>query len=390
MLERPRARRALEAALSRFPVVAILGPRQIGKTTLARQYAQQTVHPVTRFDLENARDLSRLEDPLGALEGLRGVVVLDEIQRRPELFPALRVLVDRPRNPARFLILGSAGPELLRQSSETLAGRIAFRELSGLGVEETGVEAIPVRWLRGGFPRSFLAPTDADSFAWRREFAGTFVERDLALLGARAPAASLRRFWNMVAHVHGQIWSHAEMARALGGSEKTARNYRELLEAALMLRALPPWSENLGKRQVKAPRVYFRDTGLLHYLLDIRSQAELEGHPKVGASFEGFVIHELISHLDAHPDECYFWRAHTGAEVDLLIIRGKERRAFEIKRTTAPRTTRSMHTAIEDLRLDRLDVIHGGRETYPLRERIRAVSVFRIGEDVERQFAGGD
>ena len=382
MLERRRALRALEAAFARAPVVAILGPRQIGKTTLARQYAERTGGPVTRFDLENPRDLSRLDDPPAALEGLRGLVVLDEIQRLPEVFPVLRVLVDRRDNPARFLILGSAGPELLRQSTETLAGRIALLELSGLDIEETGADALPRRWLRGGFPRSFLASTDRASFEWRRDFGRTFLERDLPQLGSRRPAPALRRFWTMTAHLHGQVWNHAELARAFGGSAKTARSYRDLLEAALVLRVLPPWSENLGKRQVKSPRVYLRDSGLLHYLLDIRATEGLEGHPKVGASFEGFAIGELIAHLDAQPEECFFWRAHTGAEVDLLVIRGRERRAFEIKRASAPRTTRSMHTAIEDLGLDRLDVIHGGRDTYPLRDRIRAVSIFRIHEDV--------
>ena len=382
MLERRGPLRGLDAAFAGFPAVAILGPRQIGKTTLARQFAERVPGPVTRFDLEDARHVARLEDPLGALEPLRGLVVLDEIQRRPEIFPALRVLIDRPDNPARFLILGSASPELLRQSSETLAGRIAYRELGGLDVEDTGSEALFVRWLRGGFPRSFLAPNDARSFAWRREFVRTFLERDLPQLGVRLPAPALGRFWGMTAHLHGQLWNHAEMARAFGGSAKTARSCRDLLEAALVLRVLRPWSGNLGKRQVKAPRVYLRDSGLLHYLLDIRTPEDLETHPKVGASFEGFAIHELIAHLDAQPEECYFWRAHTGAEVDLLVVRGRERRAFEIKRTSAPRTTRSMHTAIEDLRLDRLDVIHSGRDTYPLRERIRAVSISRIREDV--------
>ena len=382
MLVRRGALRALETSLGRSQTVAILGPRQVGKTTLARQYADRIAGPVARFDLENPRDLSRLEDPMGALEGLSGLVVLDEIQRRPELFPVLRVLMDRPANAARFLVLGSASPELLRQSSETLAGRIAFRELSGFDVEDTGVEAIPRRWLRGGFPRSFLADDDAASFAWRRDFARTFLERDLPQLGIRQPAPALRRFWTMTAHLHGQIWSHAEMARAFGGSAKTVRRYRDLLEAALVLRVLPPWSENLGKRQVKAPRVYLRDSGLLHCLLDIRSTEDLESHPKVGASFEGFAIHELMAHLDAQPEECSFWRAHTGAEVDLLIVRGRERLAFEIKRTTTPRTTRSMHTAIEDLRLERLDVIHLGRDTHLLPDRIRAGSIFRLREDL--------
>ena len=375
---------ALESTFARAPVAAVLGPRQVGKTTLARQYARRVPGPVTRFDLEDPRDLFRLEDPSAALEGLRGLVVLDEIQRRPEIFPVLRVLVDREGNPARFLILGSAAPELLRQTSESLAGRLAFLDLPGLSTDDTGVKALPRLWRRGGFPRSFLARTEAASFAWRRDFTRTFLERDLPQLGARRPAAALRRFWTMTAHLHGQLWNHAEGARAFGTSPRTVREYLDLLQAALVVRVLPPWYENLGKRQVKAPRVYLRDTGLLHYLLDIRTRKDLEGHPKVGASFEGFAIHELIVHLDAQPEECFFWRAHTGAEVDLLVVRGRERRAFEMKRTTAPRTTRSMHTAIEDLGLDRLDVIHGGRETYRLRDRIRAVSVFRIRQDIPR------
>lgn len=382
MLERRRALDGLRHAFSRAAAVAILGPRQVGKTTLARQLAQRTGGPVTRFDLEDPRDLSRLEDPLAALERLRGLVVLDEIQRLPEVFTVLRVLLDRVGNPARFLILGSAGPALLRQSSETLAGRIAYRELPGFDSEEVGAEAIPDLWLRGGFPRSFLARSDRASFEWRRDFVRTFLERDLPQLGTRRPAPELRRFWKMTAHLHGQLWNHAELARSFGGSSKTVRGYRDLLEAALVLRVLPPWSENLGKRLVKSPRVFLRDTGLLHSLLDIRTREDLEGHPKVGASFEGFAVHELIAHLDAQPEECWFWRAHTGAEVDLLIVRGGERRAFEIKRTSAPRTTRSMHTAIEDLGLDRLDVIHAGPETYPLRDGIRAVSIHRLRKDV--------
>ena len=373
---------SLDSAFARAPAVAILGPRQVGKTTLARQYAQRIEGAVTRFDLEDPRDLSRLDDPLAALEGLRGLVVLDEIQRLPEVFPVLRVLLDRPGNPARFLILGSASPELLRQSSETLAGRIACRELSGFDGGDVGAQALPNLWLRGGFPRSFLARSDRSSFAWRRDFARTFLERDLPQLVGRTPAPELRRFWTMTAHLHGQLWNHAELARSLGGSSKAVRRYRDLLEAALVLRVLPPWSVDLGKRQVRSPRVFFRDSGLLHYLLDIRTKGDLEGHPKVGASFEGFAIHELIAHLDAQPEECFFWRTHTGAEVDLLIVRGRERRAFEFKRTSAPRTTRSMHTAIEDLGLDRLEVIHTGRDTYPLRGRIRAVSIRRLREEV--------
>ena len=382
MLERRADLDAIDAAFRRSPVVAILGPRQIGKTTLAREFSKRVRGPVARFDLEDPRDLSRLDDPMAALERLRGLIVLDEIQRLPELFPVLRVLVDRPGDAARFLILGSAGPALLRQSSETLAGRIVFRELGGLNSANTGLDALWRLWLRGGFPRSLLARNDRESFEWRRDFTRTFLERDLPQLGVRRPAPALRRFWTMTAHLHGQVWSHAELARAFGTTPSTVKGYRDLLEAALMIRVLPPWSANLGKRQVKSPKVYLRDSGLLHYLLDIRTSDDLDGHPRVGASFEGLAIGELIAHLGAQPEECFFWKAHTGAEVDLLIVRGRERSAFEIKRSSAPRTTRSMHTAIDDLALERLDVIHAGRETYPLREKIRAVSVHRIRQDV--------
>lgn len=382
MLERRADLDAIDAAFRRSPVVAILGPRQIGKTTLAREFSKRVRGPVARFDLEDPRDLSRLDDPMVALERLRGLIVLDEIQRLPELFPVLRVLVDRPGDAARFLILGSAGPALLRQSSETLAGRIVFRELGGLNSANTGLDALWRLWLRGGFPRSLLARNDRESFEWRRDFTRTFLERDLPQLGVRRPAPALRRFWTMTAHLHGQVWSHAELARAFGTTPSTVKGYRDLLEAALMIRVLPPWSANLGKRQVKSPKVYLRDSGLLHYLLDIRTSDDLDGHPRIGASFEGLAIGELIAHLGAQPEECFFWKAHTGAEVDLLIVRGRERSAFEIKRSSAPRTTRSMHTAIDDLALERLDVIHAGRETYPLREKIRAVSVHRIRQDV--------
>ena len=382
MLERRADLDAIDAAFRRSPVVAVLGPRQIGKTTLAREFSKRVRGPVARFDLEDPRDLSRLDDPMAALERLRGLIVLDEIQRLPELFPVLRVLVDRPGDPARFLILGSAGPALLRQSSETLAGRIVFRELGGLNSANTGLDALWRLWLRGGFPRSLLARNDRESFEWRRDFTRTFLERDLPQLGVRRPAPALRRFWTMTAHLHGQVWSHAELARAFGTTPSTVKGYRDLLEAALMIRVLPPWSANLGKRQVKSPKVYLRDSGLLHYLLDIRTSDDLDGHPRIGASFEGLAIGELIAHLGAQPEECFFWKAHTGAEVDLLIVRGRERSAFEIKRSSAPRTTRSMHTAIDDLALERLDVIHAGRETYPLREKIRAVSVHRIRQDV--------
>ncbi len=364
-------------------MVAILGARQVGKTTLAREFSNRRRGPTARFDLEDPDDLARLEEPKLALGGLDGLVVLDEVQRRPDLFAVLRVLVDRPGSTARFLILGSASPDLLRQGSETLAGRIAFHELEGLALDETGPSTAPALWFRGGFPRSFLASSDADSAEWRASFVRTFLERDLPQLGSQVPSATLHRFWKMLAHHHAQVWNGAELGRALGVRGSTVRRYLDLLAGALVLRLLPPWHENLAKRQVKAPKVYLADSGLLHTLLGIETPSDLGAHPKVGASWEGFVLKELITRLAARPEECYFWATHAGAELDLLFVRGRTRLGFEIKRTTSPSTTRSMHAAVEALGLDRLDVIHAGDETFPLREGIRAVAFSRIEENVE-------
>jgi uncharacterized protein len=363
--------------------VGILGARQVGKTTLARQFAGSFDGPVSRFDLEDPDDLARLAEPGLALDALDGLVILDEVQRRPDLFPVLRVLVDRPGRDTRFLVLGSAAPELLRQSSETLAGRIAYHDLDGFALDEAGFDTADRLWLRGGFPRSFLADSDADSFEWRRGFVRTFLERDLPALGVQVPSTTLHRFWQMLAHYHAQTWNGAELARAFGVAATTVRRYLDLLSAALVVRALPPWSANVAKRQVKSPKVYIADTGLLHALLGIESRADLEAHPKVGASWEGFVIRELVTHLGARPEELFFWATHAGAELDLLVVRGARRLGFEIKRTTAPATTRSMHAARESLQLARIDVIHAGDRTFPLAKGIRAVAFSRLWEDVE-------
>lgn len=369
--------------LRRNPVVAILGARQVGKTTLAGLIAGQWVGPVTTFDLENPRDLARLEDPLVALEGLRGLVVLDEIQRRAELFPVLRVLADRPGIPARFLVLGSASPHLLRQGSESLAGRITFHELGGFALDEVGQDRHEGLWLRGRFPRSFLADTDAESGEWRRDFVRTFLERDLPQLGITIPAQTLRRFWTMLAHYHGQTWNASELARAFGVAHTTVGRYLDLLTAAFVVRQVPAWRANLRKRQVKAPKVYLTDSGVLHTLLEIDSRDALLGHPKVGASWEGFAMEEIIHRLGARREECHCWATHGGAELDLLVRRGETRRGFEYKRTSAPRVTRSMHVAMADLALDSLDVVHPGSQTYPLAEGIRALALPRVLEDLE-------
>lgn len=383
MIERPRHQRHIEHLLTHHPVVALLGARQVGKTTLARQLMARQKGPSVRFDLEDPDDLARLEEPKLALGRQQGLVVIDEVQRRPELFPVLRVLVDLPQSQARFLILGSASPELLRQSSESLAGRIVYHELAGLALDEVGMGSQDELWLRGGFPRSFLAPSIEVSAEWRRAFIQTFLERDLPELGIQIPGTTLHRFWRMLAHYHAQTWNGAELARAFGVSATTVRRYLDLLSGALVVRQLPPWFENLSKRQVRSPKVYIADTGLLHTLLGIETQEDLESHPKLGASWEGFVLREVITRLGARPEECYFWATHAGAELDLLVTRGRRRLGFEIKRTTAPSVTRSVRSAQESLGLDRLDLVHAGDHTFPLAEGIRALTFRRLFEDLE-------
>jgi uncharacterized protein len=365
-----------------FPVVAILGARQVGKTTLARAFGERWDGPVTHLDLESAADVALLDDPALALGRLQGLVILDEIQRRPELFPVLRVLVDRPGSDTKFLVLGSASPDLLRQSSESLAGRIGYHRLYGFALDEVGPAALDRLWLRGGFPRSFLAPGDAESFEWRRSFLQTFLERDLPQLGVRTPAETLRRFWSMVAHYHAQTWNGAEIARAFGVGESSVRRYLDLLTDALVLRQLPPWHANLSKRQVRSPKVYVEDSGLLHALLGIETGDDLAGHPKVGASWEGFLVKEVIERLNARTEECFFWATHAGAELDLLIVSGQRRLGFEFKRTTAPRLTRSMAAVLEDLDLDRLDVIHAGERTFSLTQKVRAVAARELLDQI--------
>jgi len=369
--------------LRHTPVVAILGARQVGKTTLAGSVRQAWPASVTSFDLENPTDLSRLQEPMLALESLRGLVVLDEVQRRPDLFPVLRVLADRPRRLARFLVLGSASPALLRQTSESLAGRIAFHCLEGFSLNEVGPAQGPRLWLRGGFPRSYLARSEPLSVEWRRHFVRTFLERDVPQMGVTIPAATLDRFWSMLAHYHGQTWNGSEFARAFGVSDMTVRRYLELLAGTFVVRVLPPWYENLAKRQVKSPKVYISDSGLLHSLLGVTSRDDLERHPKIGASWEGFCLTAVVARLGADWRECYYWRTQAGAELDLLVVRGTRRRGFEFKRTAAPTVTPSMRSALVDLKLSSVDVIHAGTDTYPVAKGARAVAMTRIIEDIE-------
>jgi predicted AAA+ superfamily ATPase len=371
MLPRSSLFASLQAALARAPVVALLGPRQCGKTTLARQLVP--VASANTFDLEDPISLARLEEPLTALAELRGTVVIDEVQRRPELFPILRVLADRADAPARFLILGSASPALLRQSSESLAGRLEIVEMAGFTLAEVGEEAATSLWLRGGFPRSFLADSEEASLIWRRNFIRTLLESDIPQLGVRVPAATLQRFWAMLAHFHGQLWNGAELGRSLGVNQTTCRRYLDLLEGVFMVRLLQPWHANLLKRQVKAPKIYFRDTGLLHQLLQIHTHGALLCHPRLGASWEGYVIEQLLAAW--RPEGAWFWATHGGAELDLLVLQHGLRIGVEIKRADAPRLSASMRQALEDLELDRLLVVTPGERSYRLNERTQVLSL---------------
>lgn len=381
-LARPEHVASIRLLLRRSPVVGLLGPRQVGKTTLAQDVAAAFDGPVTRFDLERPSDVARLQEPELALEPLKGLVILDEIQRRPDLFPVLRVLADRPRKPARFLVLGSASPELLQQESESLAGRIAFHELSGFELAEVPRRQAGRLWLRGGFPSSYAAGSDADSLSWRGDFIRTFLERDLAPLGIAVPPPTLRRFWTMLAHVHGQVLNWSELARSMGTTDHTAKRYADHLAGALVIDLLRPWHANVSKRQVKAPKLYVRDSGLLHALLEIGTASHLEVHPSVGASWEGFVISQLLACLRVAPANAYFWATHQGAELDLLVVDGQTRLGFEVKRTASPVVTPSMRQALETLKLERLDVVHAGNDTFPMGARIRAVAFPRMLDDV--------
>jgi predicted AAA+ superfamily ATPase len=377
LVPRPTFERRIRSLLRISPVVALLGPRQSGKTTLARQ-ALASARRGEWLDLEDPRDAQRLAQPMTALEGLRGLVVIDEVQRAPDLFQVLRVLADRKPSPARFLVLGSASPELLRQSSETLAGRIRFVELPGFSLSEIGADHLRRRLLRGGFPRSYLAPSDAASFGWREDFVRTFIERDVPGLGEhiRSPA-NLRRLWSMLAHRHAQVWNGAELAGALGESYPTVKRHVDLLTGALVVRQLRPWLPNLEKRLVKSPKVYVRDSGLQHALLGIRTFRELEGHPGLGASWEGLVLEEILARVPE--GDVFFWSTHAGAEIDFVWKRGHRLVGFEAKWNDAPAMTKSMHIALADLELEALNVVYPGPRRYRLHPRVEVIPLGDLG-----------
>ncbi|MBK9138902.1 MAG: ATP-binding protein [Verrucomicrobia bacterium] len=382
MIERPDLIRQIEYGLKHSPVTAILGPRQCGKTTLAREIGRR--ENAVYFDLELPEDRAKLANPQLVLEALRGVVILDEIQRQPELTMLLRVLADRRPLPCRFIVLGSASPDLVRQASDSLAGRVYFVDMGGFTLGEVGLEQRDRLWVRGGFPLSYLAETDEDSLKWRLTFARTFLERDLPQLGVQIPAETLRRFWTMLAHYHGQLWNGSEIGGSLGVSHHTTRKYFDLLTGAYMVRQLQPWFENAGKRVVKSPKVYVRDSGLLHALLGIPDLGALQGHPKLGASWEGFVIEQILSRVGER--NAYFWATHSRAELDLMVLARGKRWGFEIKYQDAPVMTKSLHIALKDLKLERAWIVYPGRESYPVHEQVRVCPL----KEVLNELANGE
>lgn len=385
ILARPRLMEALSVASRRRPVVVLVGPRQCGKTTLARELVDP--QSPNYFDLEDPRTRALFAEPMTALEPLTGLVVIDEVQLAPDLFPILRVLADRRPLPARFLVLGSASGDLLRQSAESLAGRVEYVRMGGFTLDEVGAERVEELWRRGGFPDSLLAEDEETSVGWRRSFIDTLLERDLPQWGVRVSPTAMRRFWTMVAHYHGQVWNNAEPARSLGVDEKTVRRYLDLLTDALVVRQLQPWHANLGKRQVKSPKVYVRDSGLLHELLGIEDQRDLLHHPKLGASWEGFAIEQVLA-TEPHTDAA-FWATHQGAEIDLILQRKGKLYGVEVKRVDAPRVTPSIRNALADLGLERVAVVYPGSKRYPLAERVEAVPLAALAEP-GRLFEGAE
>jgi predicted AAA+ superfamily ATPase len=373
MIKRTDKLNQIKSGFDRSPIVSITGLRQSGKTTLAKEFASQYQGSCTHFDLEDPRSLARLSEPMTALENLSGLVVIDEVQRLPAIFPVLRVLADRKEKPACFLLLGSASPLLIKEISESLAGRVALLEMDGFNLKEVGSEESMILWNRGGLPPSFLASSDNSSLQWRQDFMTLFVERDLPQFGVTFPSAAMRRFWAMLAHYHGQTWNASELAKSFDVSQAIIRKKLDILTGAYAIRQLPAWYENLGKRTVKSPKIYLRDSGLLHALLDLSTLDQLQSHPKLGSSWEGFCIEQILSITGS--SNAYFWATHAGAELDLFLLHNGKRIGVEIKYSDGPRTTRSMRQALEDLSLDYLFVVYPGKEDYPLDKNITVTSL---------------
>jgi len=379
MITRRRHVESIRKLLEAFPVVGVLGPRQAGKSTLARAIATE-VEGTHFFDLEDPADAGLLAEPGLALRHLRGLVVIDEVQHQPGLFPLLRVLADRPGRPARFLLLGSASPEFLRHGADSLAGRIAWHEVPGFALDE--IADAPLLHVRGGLPPSVLAASEQESSQWREHYIRNLLSRDLPALGLKLPPPAARRFWTMLAHAHGRVLNASDLARAFGMSDHRVREFVDLLAGALLLRVLPPWHANVGKRQVKAPKVYVSDSGVLHALLGMGDARSVESHPGLGSSWEGFALAQVVERLGVPGDQCWFWGTHGGAELDLYVEVGGRRLGFEFKRTESPSTTRSMHVALADLELDKLFVVHAGTRSFPLADRIHALAIGRLWDEL--------
>ena len=373
MIKRTDKLNQIKSGFDRSPIVSITGLRQSGKTTLAKDFASQYQGSCTHFDLEDPRSLARLSEPMTALENLSGLVVIDEVQRLPAIFPVLRVLADRKEKPACFLLLGSASPLLIKEISESLAGRVALLEMDGFNLMEVGSEESKILWNRGGLPPSFLGGSDTRSLQWRQDFMTLFVERDLPQFGVTFPSAAMRRFWVMLAHYHGQTWNASELAKSFDASQAIIRKKLDILTGAFAIRQLPAWYENLGKRTVKSPKIYLRDSGLLHALLNLSTFDQLESHPKLGSSWEGFCIEQILSITGSL--NAYFWATHAGAELDLFLVHNGKRIGVEIKYSDGPTTTRSMRQALEDLSLDHLFVVYPGKDDYPLDKNITVTSL---------------
>ncbi len=368
----------LKGRLDTNPIVAILGPRQCGKTTLANQFSGQNIYKeVHSFDCEDPRDLARLDNPLLSLEPLKGLIIIDEIQRNPELFPILRVLVDKFPD-KKFLVLGSASRDLVTQSSESLAGRISFLELSGFALHDISSDKYNELWIRGNFPRAFLAKNQEIAAQWREDFIQTFLERDIPNLGIQIPAITLRRFWAMLAHYHGQIFNAAEIGKSLNFSDKTIKRYLDILSGTYLIRQLQPWYYNTKKRLIKRPKIYFRDSGLFHSFLSIENKEQLLLHPKLGASWEGFALEQIIIHLNLQERDVFFWGVHTGAELDLLFQLKGKLWGVEFKYSDTPKITPSMKSALTELNLSHLWIVYPGTESYLLDHNITAVGLYNI------------
>ncbi len=383
MIKREFEANKITGLLKKYPVVGLIGARQVGKTTLSQVIARNNKGPSTLFDLENSEDIARLSDPMLALKDLKGLVVIDEVQKAPDIFQILRVLADRVRKKTKFLILGSATPELLKQSAESLAGRIIYHELEGFSLNEVGEKNIDQLWIKGYFPKSFTAKSLSDSIEWRKSFVKTYLERDLPQFGISVSSNTLRRFWNMLAHYHAQTWNASEFARSFGVADTTIRHYLDILTSTFVVRQLLPWHENISKRQIKAPKVYLNDPGILHVFLNVITKNDLLAHPKLGASWEGFILNQIIQISRAHKEECYFWATHAGAELDLLIVRGRKRIGYEIKFTSSPKITNSMRIALDTLKINQLFVIHAGDKSYQMAEKIYAIAAKNILKEVK-------